>query len=193
MQPRVRPPYRQGHPRMMQPPMMRGNYPPMNRMGQNMRPPRQSGGGGLLSKILGRGGRNRASTNPFSIQAPTAAASRAGGGGGILKTLTDPNALNGFLTNTQKVLNTAQQIGPMVQQYGPLVKNLPSLWKLYKGFKDLPETDSNDDSPETPQEEAPQNKRSTTTKRRKKDAEEVSQADRNSQSSSGQSVPKLYI
>ncbi|WAA11480.1 VrrA/YqfQ family protein [Fervidibacillus halotolerans] len=40
-----------------------------------------------------------------------------------------------FLGQTQQVLNTAQQIGPMIQQYGPLIRNLPTLWKLYKGVK----------------------------------------------------------
>ena len=33
----------------------------------------------------------------------------ASSGGGILKTLRNPSALNGFLNNTQQVLNSAQQ------------------------------------------------------------------------------------
>ena len=63
-------------------------------------------------------------------------------GGSILQTLTNPASINGFLTNTQKVLNTAQQIGPLVQQvqqYGPIVKNIPAMWRLYKGLKDAPD------------------------------------------------------
>ena len=63
----------------------------------------------------------------------------AAGGGSLLKTLTNPSSINGFLANTQKVLNTAQQVGPMIQQYGPIVKNLPVMWKLYRGFKNAPD------------------------------------------------------
>ena len=35
------------------------------------------------------------------------------GGGSLLKSFTNPSSINGFLTNTQKVLNTAQQVGPI--------------------------------------------------------------------------------
>ena len=48
----------------------------------------------------------------------------------------------GFLNNTQQVLKTAQSIGPMVQQfqqYGSLVKNIPAMWKLYRGLKNSPD------------------------------------------------------
>lgn len=90
-------------------------------MGRN---PQSRQGGGLLSKILGKGSRGQG--NGFSGLIPGGGnePARGASGGGIMKTLTDPTALNGFLTNTQKVLNTAQQFGPMIQQYGPLVRNL---------------------------------------------------------------------
>jgi hypothetical protein len=189
MPPRVRAPYPQGYPRMMQPPISRGSYPPGYRMGPNMRPPRQSRGGGLLSKILGKGGGNRAGSNPFSLSAPSAT-SRSAGGGGLMKAFTDPNALNGFLTNTQKVLNTAQQIGPMVQQYGPIVKNLPSLWRLYKGFKDLPSDEEENNKTNTPKE-SETNK--TIKKSSPNDIEETSFLDEENITVKGQSVPKLYI
>jgi hypothetical protein len=97
-------------------------------------------GGGLLAKILGRG--KQQGRAPRGIGSMTRAASS--GEGGFLKTLTNPDALNGFLNNTQTVIKTAQQLGPVFQQYGPLVRNLPSLWKLYKGLKDG--TDENDHS-----------------------------------------------
>ncbi len=56
--------------------------------------------------------------------------------GSLLQSLTDPNAISSFLNNTQQVLQAAQQIGPMVSQYGPVIRNLPAMWKLYRGLKD---------------------------------------------------------
>jgi hypothetical protein len=116
-------------------PMM--NRPMMNTpmMGRN------SGkqGGGLLSKILGR---TKQGGPGGGIPSFSRGVSSGGGGGGILQSLTNPETLNGFLNNTQAVLKTAQQLGPMIEQYGPLVRNLPSLWKLYRGLKD-----ANNDSP----------------------------------------------
>lgn len=102
-------------------------------------------GGGLLAKILGKG--NQQGGVPGAIGSMNRAASS--GGGGILKTLTNPDALNGLLNNTQTVIKTAQQLGPVIQQYGPLVRNLPSLWKLYKGLKDVTSDNENSDSNES--------------------------------------------
>jgi hypothetical protein len=122
-----------------------GQFPQMGRKPQSRQ------GGGLLSKLLGKGARNQGNGMAGMLSAGNAPARAATSGGGILKTLTDPAALNGFLSNTQKVLNTAQQFGPMIQQYGPLVRNLPSMWKLYKGLKDLPDAD--EQSEQEPQED----------------------------------------
>jgi hypothetical protein len=107
-------------------PMM--GWPPQRQMGQQ---------GGLLAKILGKGNKAgaRGGLGGFGVQ-------NARNGGSLLKSLANPSTLNGFFTNTQKVLNTAQQVGPMIQQiqqYGPIVKNLPAMWKLYRGLKDSPD------------------------------------------------------
>jgi len=113
------------------PPMhhMRGMYPRMQQRG------------GILSKLLGKqaqtGLNSRSVLGAFGPQP-------ASGGGSFLKTLTNPSSLNSVLSNTQKILNTAQQVGPVVQQYGPIVKNLPTLWKLYRGLKDAPEFNQSD-------------------------------------------------
>jgi len=32
-------------------------------------------------------------------------------------------------------------MGPMIQQYGPLVKNAPSLWKIYQALRSSDDTD----------------------------------------------------
>lgn len=104
--------------------------PMMNRPPQGQG--KRGGGGGLLSKLLGK-------KNQRGASGPAAAASRTGGAsgaGGILQSLSNPGAINGLLNNTQQIIKTAQTIGPMVQQYGPLVKNIPAMWKLYRGLKD---------------------------------------------------------
>jgi hypothetical protein len=92
-------------------------------------------GGGLLAKILGRGNQQPSGMSGIlpSVSRSTPA---SGGATGILKSLANPETLNGLLNNTQNVLKTAQQLGPVIQQYGPLIRNLPSLWKLYRGLKD---------------------------------------------------------
>ncbi|TYR82384.1 sporulation protein [Priestia megaterium] len=51
---------------------------------------------------------------------------------GNLQNLTNPATLSSMMGNVQKVLKVAETVGPMVQQYGPLVKNAPSLFKLYQ-------------------------------------------------------------
>lgn len=193
MPPRSRVPFPPPNPHFMHPMMPRGGHPTRNRMGGGMRPHRspQRGGGGLLAKLLGKSGRQSGGSNPFSAF-PARAAGRAAtgpsGSGGLLKTLTDPNALNGLLTNTQKVLNTAGQIGPVIQQYGPLVRNLPSLWRLYKGFKDLPS-----ESEESPSEnDKTALKTNKSTPKNTKVKSELKTPER-SQTRTGQSTPKLYI
>nr|WP_305367690.1 VrrA/YqfQ family protein [Bacillus sp. V3B] len=125
--------------------------PPVNpRMGRV--PQMRQGGSGLLSKLLGKGnqvgaGQSMNATRAFGPQ-------NAASGGSLLKTLTNPSSINGFLTNTQKVLTTAQQMGPMIQQYGPIVKNLPAMWKLYRGFKDAPDSTETDKNNTTSNEES---------------------------------------
>lgn len=162
--------------------------PPVNPM--MGRPPqmRQGGGGGFLSKLLGKGnqmgaGQSMNAARPFGSQ------NAASGGGSLLKTLTNPSSINGFLANTQKVLNTAQQFGPMVQQYGPMIKNLPVMWKLYRGFKDAPDFTENDKSNanvKSSTENNPINAKQSTTN----PDQEMLTVERNSPLPS---TPKLYI
>src|SRR6476619_7864964 len=110
---------------------------------------RQGGGGGFLSKLLGRGkqmGQVSGATRSIGAQ-------QVAGGGSILKSFTNTSAINGFLTNTQKVLSTAQQVGPMINQYGPLVKNIPAMWKLYRGLKNAPDITPNEETSNTHEEQ----------------------------------------
>jgi YqfQ-like protein len=166
-------------------------------MGQTMgRGQGRRNGGGLLSKILGGKKQGNQFGGPRGMQiANQAGPNGSRGVGSILQTLSNPDSLTGFLNNTQKVLNTAQSIGPMIQQYGPIVKNLPMMWKLYKGFKDLPteeksETEKTDNSIMEEQtvsvEEKPKRK-----PKRKMDVENEPVAPR--KHPNGPSMPKLYI
>ncbi len=47
----------------------------------------------------------------------------------------NPESISRFLGQTQQVIRAGQQISTMVQQYGPLIRNLPALWKIYRGLK----------------------------------------------------------
>lgn len=181
-------------------PMM-GLRQPMNggrhMMGQAMgRGQERRNGGGLLSKILGGKKQGGQLAGRQGIQgAGRAVQSGSGGVGSILRTLSNPDSVTGFLNNTQQVLKTAESFGPMIQQYGPIVKNLPMMWKLYKGFKDLPTEEKGDESiTETPlMEEETDLSKSEPVKRTKKkediDSEMVEVKKRNG----GTSMPKLYI
>ncbi|WP_110926889.1 VrrA/YqfQ family protein [Bacillus massiliglaciei] len=92
---------------------------------------------GLLSKFLGKN-KEKAPVPPASRFSPPPSSQHAKkeerSSGGIMQTLTNPEALNGMLANTQKVLQAAEQVTPMVQQYGSAFKTLPNVWNFVKGF-----------------------------------------------------------
>ncbi|MFJ5758042.1 VrrA/YqfQ family protein [Neobacillus sp. NPDC093182] len=164
-------------------------------MGQPMgRGQGRRNGGGLLSKILGGKKQGNQLGGPRGRQTATVPNSSRGVGS-ILQTLSNPESLTGFLNNTQQVLKTAQSIGPMIQQYGPIVKNLPMMWKLYKGFKDLPtEEKSETEKTDNPimQEQSVQAEEELKRKpKRKMDVENQPVAPRKHHN--GPSMPKLYI
>jgi hypothetical protein len=176
------------HPSQMPGPMMRKN--PM--MGRNQ----GNKGGGLLAKILGRS--NQQGGN-LSGAIPSMNRTSTSGSGGLLQTLTNPQTLNGFLNNTQTILKTAQQLGPVIQQYGPIVRNLPSLWKLYRGLKEATsETTENSEATQSESiessnemaeiDEMVEVKQTKLTTNKKTPVSTVSKIKKNNQSK-----PKLYI
>ncbi|MBM7584703.1 Sec-independent protein translocase protein TatA [Bacillus pakistanensis] len=165
-------------------------------------------GGGILSKLLNKGGSSNLSRGLTGFErAPQAA------GGSAVQSLLKPGSLNGFLNNTQQVLKTAQQVGPMIQQYGPMiqqygpmVKNLPAMWKLYRGLKDVDsdnETETKDSSknsnehhPENNSSEE-SNMKSESKKKKKKKTKRKSSSDDSTvekiKNNKRSSTPKLYI
>lgn len=105
--------------------------------------------GGFISKIFRKSKtNNEMPTNPFSLppnssrSAATAAATSAASGG-LLQSILNPANLTTMLNNTQSVLQAAESITPYVQQYGPMIKNIPAMWKLYRGTQ----TDDNAPTP----------------------------------------------
>lgn len=172
-----------------------GGFNPM--MGQMMGRPNQMNtrGGGLLSKLLGRG--NQAG----GFMGMQTAGRAASGGGGLLQSLSNPGGLTSILNNTQQVLKTAQSIGPMVQQYGPMIKNLPAMWKIYKGFKNA--TKNTDEasvensqqiepaSTESSNHEEPEKRTSKKKVQHKNNQQPVASKKKSHQK--GSSTPKMYI
>ncbi|WP_433743188.1 VrrA/YqfQ family protein [Falsibacillus pallidus] len=178
--------------------------------GMRARGPGRSGGGGILSRLFQKSGGTAAAGNRA---AGTGAANaltgfqRAGqGGGGILSGLTNPGTIQSFLGNTQSLLKTAGQIGPMIQQYGPLMRNLPAMWRLYRGLKsvDFSEEQSEDTSNTNSTEEdsviegdsvtdKEKTNKPVSEKRRKKKEPSNSESDSAEKPAKGSSKPKLYI
>lgn len=117
-------------------PRMNRQMYPMGQMGpiRQMRPSQARQGGGILARLLGKG-KGKGARGGFLGMNPVSGGGAAPGGS-FFKSFTNPTAISGFLNNTQQVLRAAQQIGPMVSQYGPLVRNLPAMWRLYRGLKD---------------------------------------------------------
>jgi len=50
----------------------------------------------------------------------------------------EPSKIGSFLQQANSLFNTAKTYTPYIQQAMPMVKNIPSLLKLYKGFQGLP-------------------------------------------------------
>ncbi|MGG7619860.1 VrrA/YqfQ family protein [Bacillus coreaensis] len=189
--------------RPMMPPARMGNMG-MNRapMGANaprgMRGPTKNGGGGLLSKLLGKG-KSQGAQAGMQMFGNASRSAAPGAGSGLLKSLADPTAITGFLNNTQRVLNTAQQIGPMVQQYGPIVKNLPAMWKLYRGLNAASsDEETKDDGDVESTNTEPKSESKTKRKRTKSESTEnethsIEIEEKASKRLQGKSVPKIYV
>ena len=56
----------------------------------------------------------------------------SGSTGFLSRVLGGDTSITGIIGNMQRAVQTAQQVTPMIQQYGPIVKNLPSLYKIFK-------------------------------------------------------------
>lgn len=50
-----------------------------------------------------------------------------------------PFGMDQFLNGANQLFTNVQKYTPYVEQARPMLKNLPTLWKLYKGFKSTPD------------------------------------------------------
>ncbi|NCG67254.1 hypothetical protein GWJ21_04645 [Bacillus coagulans] len=151
-------------------------------------------GGGFLSRLFQRGGQTAAANPAAAFQRGA-----AGGGGSLLKSITNPSSISSFLNNTQNVLKTAQQVGPMIQQIqqvGPLVKNLPAMWKLYRGLKNAPEEEGQENRELSSKEKKPEpakEKKSNRQAGRNASSQPAESTNGEKRPEKGASVPKLFI
>lgn len=82
-----------------------------------------------------------------------------GGSTGFLsRMLGGDTSITGIIGNMQRAVQTAQQVTPMIQQYGPIVKNLPSLYKIFKEVniddpKETKKAAKNENNVQTPAKE----------------------------------------
>lgn len=49
-----------------------------------------------------------------------------------------PSKVDAYMQTANQFLNTAQQFAPVAQQFAPMLRNLPAMWRLYKGFQSIP-------------------------------------------------------
>ncbi|CAH0229172.1 MULTISPECIES: YqfQ family protein [Peribacillus] len=197
--PQIPHPYQQ-----MQRPMVqnRGQMPqgpqgfrgPFNQPQRQEMPPAKKEG--LLSKILGKSKQKAAAPNLFAPAGTSNQSSSRSSGGGILETLKNPESLNNMLSNTQKVLQAAEQFTPMVEQYGPVIKNLPSMWKVFRSISSASDNEDQGVSVESePNVEVQKNSVVQTDSKKKEKAKEANpiaqvHTETKRERSSG---PKLYI
>lgn len=96
--------------------------------------------GGLLSRLFG--GRARSIPNMSNVSRMSSMLSN-------VQNAANPASISSMMTNVQKVLKTAESIGPMVQQYGPVVRNIPAMFKIYKALKSDDTTDDKKENTES--------------------------------------------
>ncbi|TDB50807.1 sporulation protein [Bacillus sp. CBEL-1] len=179
------------------------------------------GPGNLLARIFGRGRAGARGTEAFggsgaagaqrmipptslfntvqSAATPASSASLLSN----LQNLTNPATLSSMMTNIQKVIKVAETMGPMVQQYGPLVKNAPSLIKMYQLLRtadtgEEEEDDASNNSEEKNNEGSTQinnSKENENEKEKKLESDEFNFDDEEIKpvKKVRQSTPKLYI
>jgi hypothetical protein len=72
----------------------------------------------------------------FSGGGPSPFGTGGTGGAGIPPVA---NRMEQYLQTADQFLSTAQRLTPMVQQVAPMVQNIPALWKIYRGFQNMPD------------------------------------------------------
>lgn len=80
--------------------------------------------------------------HPFPQMPPNFQPPNSGAPRGILPKGVSPKGastkLDSFMDTANRFLATAQGFQPLIQQASPMIRNLPALWRLYKGFQSAP-------------------------------------------------------
>ncbi|MEK4629388.1 MAG: VrrA/YqfQ family protein [Solibacillus sp.] len=71
--------------------------------------------------------------------AQAAQAVGAAGAAGVAGAAAGAPRLESLLAGANSLFTNAQKYTPYIQQAAPMFKNLPALWRLYRGFKDTPD------------------------------------------------------
>ncbi|MFC0043193.1 YqfQ family protein [Metabacillus iocasae] len=180
------------------PPNMQRGFPPQQSFypsRQMMNPQSMSRGpGGLLSRIFGGGRAIPPVQQAINPGTSTSLLSN-------LQNLTNPASLSSMMGNIQKALKVAESVGPMVQQYGPLVRNVPSLIKVYQALRTseaaeeetVLEAETVEATEETSEMEEDDSTLNTETTLPSEDNDEFLEEEFSTKPSKGASMPKLYI
>ncbi|MFS0861583.1 VrrA/YqfQ family protein [Fredinandcohnia sp. 179-A 10B2 NHS] len=162
----------------MNPPSMFSN--PFGFPQQMMQPQSKPGLGGLLKRLIPGMGQSNPMQGMGGMGGFMNPSSMQGLNPSTLQNLANPSNLSAIMGNVQKTLKMAESVVPMVQQYGPLVKNIPSMIKMYNAIKNTGDDEkSSDDSISLSEVTDTENKKE--------------QKSKSTASGSGKSVPKLYI
>lgn len=83
-----------------------------------------------------------------------------------------------------------------IQQVGPLVKNLPAMWKLYRGLKNAPDEDEQENRELSSKDKKPapaKEKKSNRQAERNAASQAAESKNDEKRPEKGASVPKLFI
>lgn len=118
---------------------------PLPQMPPNFRPPNANASKGPGPNINASAG-----AGP-NVNAPTGATPKG-----------TSSKIDSFMDTANRFLATAQGFQPIIQQASPMLRNLPALWRLYKGFQSAPDPSN---EPEPKPVERRQRSQSTYTER----------------------------
>ena len=114
----------------------RAGYPGVGAPGFGFPGSRFSGGG---FPPPGPGIPSAAADVAAGVAGAAGAAEVAGAAGAAgISSLLAPGRIDQFLQSTGQFMKTAQTYAPYVQQAVPMFKNIPALFRLYKGFQNAP-------------------------------------------------------
>lgn len=126
----------------------RAGYPGVGAPGFGFPGSRFSGGG---FSPPGPGIPSAAADVAAGVAGAAGAAEVAGAAGAAgISSLLAPGRIDQFLQSTGQFMKTAQTYAPYVQQAVPMFKNIPALFRLYKGFQNAPNASEKSASPKVP-------------------------------------------